>query len=333
MPPPKTVLCSLCSQQFSAHSLPIHARACAAKRALSSAPCPSCLAPVDLCELPAHVPACRAALAALAASGGGGAAAVAAARAAAGARYAAATAAAEPPLLRLSRRVASSAPCDSCGASPAACVCLSCNAAYCAPCSASLHGGGVAGIGGHALTVPEPAELERLRLERTGDPTAEAPACSARACSVCERTFTLSRIAKHQLICARIAASPPRRSFATPREERLEGTEFAKFFARAQAVAAVAAARGAGKQEAVAGGEPGKLGAAAGGLGNLGEVAVASKLAAASKPAAVEASPPPPPDALAPAPPQPGRTGTRSAPRAKMGDLVHVCIGSEVVTG
>ena len=59
MPPPSTVPCEMCHQQFSARSLAIHQRACAKKREDGTDFCPTCDALVSNIEYGAHVRECR----------------------------------------------------------------------------------------------------------------------------------------------------------------------------------------------------------------------------------------------------------------------------------
>jgi hypothetical protein len=59
MPPPSFVLCDLCHQKFSKHSLPIHLKACVAKREASTCFCPVCDNLVSNDEYENHVSECR----------------------------------------------------------------------------------------------------------------------------------------------------------------------------------------------------------------------------------------------------------------------------------
>ena len=249
MPLPRTVHCDICHQQFSAHSLPIHVKACAKKHAESTTPCPSCGAPVDNSELNSHLIDCRKTVAALKANGISVAAPAVPTDAAA--RIAAAAAAAEPAETRLSRRIASAGKCDSCGALPGALACVSCNAIYCSTCCKSVHSV-VSGIATHCPFEPGAAALAKLAstpLEPEVANRASSPGAGMMECAVCKRHFNANRLAKHQLICATVASKPGRKAFPSASEERMEGTEFKKYFVKAAAKeAAAAVAKGAALQ-------------------------------------------------------------------------------------
>ena len=59
MPPPKGVLCDLCGQKFFKHSLPIHRKQCAVKMANAYSECPKCLRRVSNDEYGKHVSECK----------------------------------------------------------------------------------------------------------------------------------------------------------------------------------------------------------------------------------------------------------------------------------
>jgi hypothetical protein len=155
MPPPQTVVCEICHQQFSARSLAIHQKACVRKRNESTSFCEVCDQLVTNDEYGKHVAECRVLNARLLEAkkrAGGGA------KAAAGAPTQAQQRSKIPESVlrrleaaarvggsgddveaaRLTGRAGQS--CDACAGVVATIGCVHCSSIYCAACSDTVHG-------------------------------------------------------------------------------------------------------------------------------------------------------------------------------------------------
>ena len=161
MPPPPTVVCELCHNQFSVRSLPIHQRQCAKKREQSTSFCPVCDCLLSNEELGRHVAECKRVNTGTAAAKKPGAAPrskipesvlrrLEAAEAAAngGGGGGANSGVGE----RLAARGASG-PCDACAAAACTVGCVKCDKVFCAPCSDTIH---IALLGGQHEPLPLP---------------------------------------------------------------------------------------------------------------------------------------------------------------------------------
>ena len=164
MPRPRTVSCSMCGQQFSQRSLPIHQKQCAVKMAAMAVPCEYCDQEHPRNEMAQHHRTCRAKKAQAkerardTPHGGRGGDGFGASFAAGGGARAVAT---------LSSRKAAPSMASGCGGGGSA-------AAGCAASAVAASGDPYAGIGG---VVP---------------------------CAVCGRSFSSDRVGRHQQICRKI---------------------------------------------------------------------------------------------------------------------------------
>ena len=281
MPPPSTVVCEICGGKFSKHSLLIHQKQCATKRELSTAFCPSCDQIVSNDEYSKHVTACKAVnerglrekrLAAEkakkaakaggvgAGGGGGGAGPAGAAPLAPPPAVAAAVAAPQrskipeavlrrleaaksgavelTPEQKLHARLGKG--CDACPGARAIIACLGCHMVYCKACCAAVHDGNAA-LADHTPVLKADLDIaEGLANEA-------AAAASRVACSMCDRRFDATRIAKHQVVCASQSTKVVKVKAAT--DLRVKGTEFEKFLKKVSWEWKLGAGAGSGSWE------------------------------------------------------------------------------------
>lgn len=243
MPPPATVLCEICHQKFSVRSLPLHQKSCVKKREESTSFCPVCDQLVSNDEYQKHYGECKIINAGLLKKKKDMAAAAAKKKGPAdptstGNAPAARSKIPESVLRRLEAHAGGQStdspeqvlmkrlggPCHSCGTATAVAACMGCHTVYCKSCCDMIHEVNT------ALSEHKPVLREELARAAAAAAAAAAAVDLREPCAQCGRSFAVDRLAKHNLVCTKIASAKPRKAFKSGAETRVAGTDFSKFF-------------------------------------------------------------------------------------------------------